>query len=170
MSNIQMERDFYAFQREFENGEFSLQTVSTLIVAIREYETALTSEQVAFLLEIPLSVLSRDVELKNPGEWQRENRRYFAGNMKDATKSDHIDSIRRKFLSSYFTLEDIYNLTKYVQSNFKELVGSVDYLLRNTEVTIGEDVVIRTGSDFYENGDVFARYIKRAFPLQQFNG
>lgn len=162
MSDLSMVRDFFIIKEEFENGDFSLQTVSDLIVTIRTYRNKLTSEQAVLLLDIPLNVLENDVELKDNGLWQKSNRDYFSGNM-NGHDSDYIKELKERITLASFGLEDIYDLTKYVQGNFKELSMSVDFLLRNAEVTIRDDVKLNTYSTFNKSGKAFAHYIERAF-------
>ncbi|MEK5393987.1 hypothetical protein NSQ59_27185 [Margalitia sp. FSL K6-0131] len=161
MSDLSMVRDFFIIKEAFENGDFSLQTISDLIVTIRTYRNKLTSEQAVLLLDIPLNVLENDVELKDNGLWQKSNRDYFSGNM-NVHDSDYIKELKERITLASFGLKDIYDLTKYVQGNFKVLSG-VDFLLRNAEVTIRDDVKLKTYSTFNNSGKAFAFYIERAF-------
>lgn len=162
MSDLSTVRDFFILKDSFESGDFNLQIASNLIVKIREHRKDLTSEQVALLLEIPLNVLENDVELINPGSWQESNKKYFIGNM-DVNNSDYIKALKEKISNATFELEDIHELTKYVQDNFEELSLGVDFLLRNAEVTIRDDVKLNPYSTFNQSGKAFAHYIERAF-------
>ncbi|MCA1028854.1 hypothetical protein [Cytobacillus kochii] len=162
MSDLSMVRDFFIIKEAFENGDFSLQTVSELIITIRRYRDELTSEQAVLLLEIPLNVLENDVELKEDGLWQKSNRDYFSGNM-NVHDSDYIKELKERITLASFGLEDISDLTKYIQGNFKELSMSVEFLLRNVEVTIRDDVKLNAHSTFNKSGKAFAHYIERSF-------
>lgn len=162
MSNLSIVRDFFILKESFENGDFSLQTVSDLIVTIRTHHSKLTNEQANLLLEIPLNVLKNDVELKNSISWQESRRGYFLGNM-NTDDTDFVKNLKEKVASASFNLEDIFSLIKYVQDNFEELSTSVDFLLRNAEVTIRDDVRLYSSSTFNNSGKAFARCIDRAF-------
>lgn len=161
MSGLSIVRDFFMLKESFENGDFSLQTISDLIVTIRTHHDKLTSEQANLLLEIPLNVLENDVELKNSGSWQESKRGYFLGNMN--TGDTDLKYLKERIASETFNLKDIFSLTKYVQDNFEELSISVDFLLRNAEVTIRDDVRLYSYSTFNKSGKAFAHYIERAF-------
>ncbi len=163
MNDMTMERDFNVFKEDFLNGDFDLNTIVELIIKVRHYRNKLTSEQAAILLEIPLNVLENDVELKNNGDWQRRNSDHFSGNM--GANIDYIKELRDKIMSNNYELNDIYDLTKYVQENFASLSGSVEYLLRNAEVTIRNDVNLYSYSNFNKSGKVFAKYIEKALNI-----
>lgn len=161
MSNLTMVREFFILKDSFENGDFSLRTVSDLIVTIRENRNNLTGEQAALLLDIPLNVLEYDVELTDKGSWQESNRGYFLGNM--GVDTEYVNELRQKITVGSFSLKDIYDLTKYVQENFKDLSLGADFLLRNAEVTLRDDVKLHNYSTFNKSGKAFAHYIQLAF-------
>lgn len=159
-----MMRDFNLISRAFLSDDFSLSTVSELIVTIRSYRYKLTQEQISDLLDIPINILEEDVELKNATAYL-SNGHYFAGNI--TVKGDSfLDSIRLKFENSpSFDLVDIIDLTKYIRDNISVVNRDLDFILRNTEVTLRDDVHLLSLSNFQRSGRVFAKIIDAVLGL-----
>ena len=162
--SLDIKRDFGRISQEFREGNFSLQTVSRLIEIIRLYRKNLTPETASILLEIPINVLENDVELKNSEKWVKENSDYFAGNI-TWVDSDFLIDMKKKFYEGKFDLNTIIKLTRHVKDNFEELWSASEFLLRNTEVTIRDDVEISKYSNFSHSGNTFANQIDSALSI-----
>lgn len=160
MSNLQVMRSFNAISQEFMSNDFDLRTVAELIARMRLHRHDLSSDQFKNLLEIPIDVLCYDVVEKDKKvKFLYSETDYFYGNMKHAAR-DHeyfqqfLDRMRAKDLS----LNDMIAYTRYIQEN-PSLHD--DYLLRNTEVTLREFVILSDFSNFMRSGRVFANLIDR---------
>ena len=150
MNDLSAVRDFDVIRKNFESGNFSLQTITELIIKIREHRYKLSDKEASGLLEIPVNVLKNDVELVNENTWKNQNSGYFSGNM-TAKYDAYVCEMREKIERKEFSFEDIVELTMYVKDNFKELKGDVDFILRNPEVTIRDDVRLYPYSNFKES-------------------
>ncbi|MBC9783531.1 hypothetical protein H1S01_03265 [Heliobacterium chlorum] len=160
---LNMLREFNLVSEQFERGQYNLGIISSLIVKIRRFNKSLTPEQAQILLEIPKNVLQNDVTLKDDeGKWARTNAGYFSGNMTQ-TKDPFIREMKAKFSSGNYELADIARLTEYTQKNFKKL--EVEFILRNPEVTLRDDVELIPGSSFLQSGRVFAAVINKALSI-----
>ncbi len=164
INNMMMRRDFHLISEEFKTENFTLQTVSRLIEQIRLYKNNLTKEQAVLLLEIPISILENDVEIMGSGRWSKTNGHYFSGNI-TWVNSDYFTKLKEKFASCKFGLEDIIDLARQVRDNFEELSSASDFLLRNVEVTLRDDVKLIAGSTFEKSGKVFAENIDKAIQI-----
>lgn len=164
MSVIQMERDLNSISRLFKSGEYDLQTISKLVVYIRKYRNLLTPDQAALLLEIPINILKNDVELKSPNKWQKDNAEYFGGNI-TWVKTEYFNELRKKFFSANFELDDIIDIAEHVKDDYENLSRASEFLLRNVEVAIRDDVNVLRYSDFKDSGAVFAKYIDKAIDI-----
>lgn len=156
--NLETKREFNEIAVAFKEDKFNCKTVSELVRLTREYKKDITNEEAKALLEIPLGVLKNDVELINPKKWSSEQGGYFAGNI---TWVD--DAFKAKWKSVFtdydFSLEDIYNLSKIVSDDFEKYRSASEFLLRNAEVTLRDDVKIKKTSNFSKSGQVFYSHI-----------
>lgn len=57
------------------------------------------------------------------------------------------------------------DLTKYIQRNLVDIGTDIEFLLRNPEVTIKDDVEVVAYSNFYKSGKIFARFIQEAMDM-----
>lgn len=161
-----MQRQFNFISRSFKSGKFSLQTIKELIYYTRAYKNVLTNDQVAILLSIPINVLEYDVYLKNPQKWQEERGEYFAGNIVlSMVGTGYLSKLKKRFSEGKFELEDIISIARHVKKDYLKLLEASEYLLRNVEVTIRDDVDLLNYSTFTNCGDVFARYVDKAIWL-----
>lgn len=164
MSVMQMERDLNSISKLFKLGEFDLQTVSNLVVYIRQYRHLLTAEQAALLLEIPIDILKNDVELIKPNKWQIDNADYFGGNI-IWVSTEYFDELKKKFYSADFELEDIIDIAEHVKNDYENLSSASEFLLRNVEVVIRDDLNLVSYSNFKDSGEIFAKYIDKAINI-----
>lgn len=164
MSDLQLKRDFNEIADEFLAGNFDPTTVSKIITLIREYQGKLSPEQVKILLEIPINVLENDVELINPDLWVSHNRGYFSGNI-TWVESEYFDDIKKRFATGNFGLGDIIELAKTVQNDYENLYSASEFLLRNVEVTLRDDVQLKGYTSFHKSGNVFSEQVKKAINL-----
>lgn len=96
MRKIDVLRTFNEISKTFLSGNYTLRTLSELLVAIRGNRYELTSEQINKLMEIPISVLANDVELRNKQDF-KEFGHYFSGNI--TVRSDkYLSTLSGKFL------------------------------------------------------------------------
>lgn len=158
---LQTKRDFNKLAQEFMNNKFDLTTVSNLIVLVRGYNKEISKYEAELLLEIPLNVLSNDVELIDESEWADKNAGYFEGNI-TWTDDDFKNFWKSKFSSGKYGLKDIIELCKVVSEDFEKYRNSCEFLLRNVEVTLRDDVKIKKSSNFKDSGNVFSSHILKA--------
>ena len=155
---LQTKKDFNKLAQEFMNDKFSLTTVSNLIVLVRRYRKEFSKDEAKLLLEIPLNVLSNDVELINELEWADKPSGYFGGNI-TWIDDDFKNTWKPKFSSGNYGLKDIIELCKVVSEDFHKYRSSCEFLLRNVEVTLRDDVKIKKSSNFKDSGNVFSSHI-----------
>lgn len=161
---LQVQRDFYKVANEFKSGQYDIDIVSRIIVLVREYREELTVEAAKALLEIPINVLEKDVELINDKTWALDNSSYFYGNI-TWMDSTFQEKWRTKFASGSYTLEDIAELCRIISSNFDIYRSASEFLLRNVEVTLRDDVRLYKYSNFNDSGFVFYKKIVEAINL-----
>lgn len=161
---LQAKRDFNELAQFFLEGNFNLGTVSNLIILVRRYRNEISEIEAKKLLEIPLNILENDVELIDENNWASRNADYFAGNI-TWVDGDFEKTWKNKFHSEQYGLEEIYELCKIVSDNFEEHRSSCEFLLRNIEVTIRDDVKVEEYSNFFDSGNVFALHILKAINI-----
>ena len=76
--------------------------------------------------------------------------------------SEYIATLKERIKTESYGLEYICELTRHIQANFEKAL-SKEFLLRNAEVTIRNDVTLYPYSTFNQSGKAFAHYIERAF-------
>ncbi|GEM_PF-2453458 len=155
---LQTKRDFNVIAKEFESNNFGVKAVSQIISCVRMHKSDLTDKQARTLLQIPIDILENDVELKNRAKWQQDNSSYFAGNI-TGTDDDFARLWKGKFANKSYDLMDIAELCKTVAYDFTKYRGASEFLLRNIEVTLRDDVDVRSCSNFYKSGNVFSNEI-----------
>lgn len=162
--DLQVKKEFNELAQKFETGEFDLKTVSNIIVLVRRYRKEISNIAAKLLLEIPLNVLQNDVELNDKENWIDDNRGYFEGNI-TWVDDNFKNEWKKRFSSGNFGIEDIIELCKIVSSDFEEHRSSCEFLLRNVEVTLRDDVTVLSYSNFYNSGRVFASQIFKAIEI-----
>lgn len=162
--DLQIKKNFNELARKFEKNEFDLQTVSSLLVLVRRNRKEISNTAAELLLDIPLNVLQNDIELKDKQKWINDNREYFAGNI-TWVDENFENEWKQKFSSGNYGIEDIIELCKIVRSDFDKYRSSCEFLLRNVEVTLRDDVIVLNYSNFYNSGRVFASQIFKAIEI-----
>jgi len=158
MRKLQVIRRLNEFVRNFEDGSFDLQTISSLVSLIRYYRGFLSDGQFRNLIQIPIDVLDNDVEISNEEKFIRFGG-YYSGNIRP-TKDKYLSDLKVKFSNRGHELEDILNFTIYIHDNIDKLRYEIEFLLRNTEVVLRDDVKLLSYSNFKTSGNIFAQQIK----------
>ena len=164
MSEINMKRDFNILSKELKSDNFDLRTISNIVSNIRMHNGNLTAEQAKKLLEIPINVLENDVELISKVTWQSEHAHYFSGNI-TWVESDYFIKLKHRFANKNYTLSDIIDIAKIVGDEFDEYRSASEFLLRNVEVVLRDDVRLTGYTNFKQSGNVYAKIIDDAIGL-----
>lgn len=147
--NLECKNDFINVAKNFEKG-FDVSTVSMLIIYIRSHRKEINAKEAKSLLEIPIEVL-KNAYLINPKEWTETKGGYFAGNITWAEES-FTKEWKSRFREE-FDLNDIIELCEVIASDFDTYRIPSEFLLRNVEVTIRDDINLFSnlnGYEFYE--------------------
>lgn len=151
---LEAKRLLYDIALKFKDGTYTTKTLSEMIVILRENKEQITDAEAKQLLEIPVNCLQNDVEIKNDEKWADENASYLGGNITWVDK-DFQDKWRNRFYSGNYGLQDVIELTQIVKNNFAKYRRASEFLLRNAEVVLREDVVLKGNSKFKQHGEVF---------------
>lgn len=169
MKDISLKRTFNPLSKNFKQDSFDLGTVARLVEEIRDVIPNLTKNEFELLMDIPLSVLKMDVDLKNEKTWAKENSEYFCGCISLLNDDSYFNCLKLKFEKSEFELKDIYKLAEYIRNNYEELIKKygrrLEPALRIIDVTIREDVELINNDNFYASGNIFGEYIDKAINL-----
>lgn len=152
-------RLFYDIAQKFKDNEYSISTVSEIITTLRENKDEITDLEAEKLLEIPINILKNDVDIQDEKNWANDNASYFGSNV-TWVDSNFQEKWKNKFYSKNFQLSDVIELTEIVKNNFKKYRDASEFLLRNAEVTLRDDVVLKSHSSFKRHGDFFYEEIK----------
>jgi hypothetical protein len=160
MQKLQTIRELNDIKIIFNNNEHDLQTISHLITIIRGNKYNLGKENIRKLLEIPLDVLEHDVELKKESEFIKFGS-YFSGNIRTSNDMS-ILKFKDIFENHEHTLQDIVDFTKAIYNRInvdEKMIYEIEFLLRNPEVVIRDDINLYRYSNFNKSGSIFALYI-----------
>jgi hypothetical protein len=164
MQSIELQRVFNEYSKKFKSDNYNLETIENLVDDIRFSIPKLTKYEIKLLLDIPISVLKHDVDIKDLKAWQRENSTYFSGNM-CLENEEFVSNLQEKFLDGDFYLEDIIDIAVFVKDNYETLAKkhgrALEIILRNVECTL-RDVTLINISNFNASGNIFAKYIDKA--------
>lgn len=154
---LQTQIQFAKIYSKLVHEKHDVSDISKLISTIRLNSENISDDAKKLLLSIPLCVLNNHVELSvSRNIWSSKNGSYFAGNFAQ-------EPFHSKFKSNNFDLEDISNSLEDIISDSIKL--NSDFHLRNPEVTLRDDVMVKEFSDFKECGKIFARAMEKAFDL-----
>ena len=146
--NIECKNDFLSIAKRFEREKIlSLTTVSCLIEYIRLHKRKINAEEAKALLEIPIEVLKNSY-LICPKRYVEMNRCYFSGNI-TWTEEPFTSQWKSRF-EGKFDLNEIIELTEIVANNFEKYSLASEFLLRNAEVTIRDDIKLSNKLDRYK--------------------
>lgn len=167
MNKLSLKNRFLKAGNKFRTDDFNLVTIASIIDEIRYSVGELTTDEVRLLLEIPISVLKDDVDLRDEPLWYQENMEYFAGNL--CIEDDFGMELRKKVLDGNCNINDMLRSLEYVKDNYNSLINrhgrNVELILRNPEVALREDCIIVNGDKFRSKGELFANYIDKAINL-----
>lgn len=167
--NFDCKRRFNTIRKDFMSENYNIDTISWLVCEIRDMIAGLTKEEFSHLIEIPRSVLYTDMDIftKDYPTWQKENSRYFFGNVECFNEKFFVD-LTKKFLKEEYYITDIVKIIDYVRDNFDEMKKAhgrgMEIPLRNVEVTL-RDATLINEKNFMANGDLFASAISKAIEL-----
>lgn len=146
--NIECKENFLGIAKKFERERtLSCTTVSCLIEYIRLHKREISAEEAKALLEIPIEVL-KNAYLICPKRYVEMKGGYFSRNI-TWTEEPFTSQWRSRF-EGKFDLNEIIELTEIVANNFEKYRLASEFLLRNAEVTIREDVELSNKLDGYE--------------------
>lgn len=151
---LQTQIKFSNIYSKFCNEEHTPTDVGKLIETIRYNKHSISDTATQLLLQIPLCVLKDQVEIKNSTDWAKQNGEYFAGNYAD-------EPLHSRFNSKDFDLNIMVECLNEIISDPEKLHS--DFHMRNPEVTLRDDAVIKEYSNFKESGRLFARMMDKAF-------
>ena len=151
---LETRRLFFNIAQKFQQNNYTISTVSKIIVILRKNKGQITDLEAKRLLEIPINILKNDVEVINKEKWINENSSYFAGNV-TCVGNAFQQKWGKKFYNGDFDLSDIIELTEIVKNNFGNYRGASEYLLRNAEATLRDDVILKSYSTFLKDGIFF---------------
>lgn len=154
--DLQTQVEFAGVYSKLQNETHTAEDISEIIEIIRINKGDISDEAKILLLQIPLCVLNKHVEIEDESAWSEENGSYFAGNWKE-------QPLHGTFMSKSFDLSAIAESLQQIMSDTKLL--NSDFHLRNAEVTLRDDVTIKPYSNFKESGNFFARQMDKAFNL-----
>ncbi|EXG87757.1 hypothetical protein K413DRAFT_4656 [Clostridium sp. ASBs410] len=105
---------FASIYSNFSNEAHTCSDIGTLIELIRFNKHTISNEAKRTLLQIPLVVLSTQVNLKNETEWAVKNSDYFSGNCPN-------NSYQSIFASKDFNLDTMVTFLKDIMSDDQKL-------------------------------------------------
>ncbi len=154
-----LQKELEKFALAFKNQEFDLKMISKIVTLIREEKGILKVEQKRVLLNISIDVLENEVSIANAKSFYNEGH-YFANNM----YSSEVESekIRKKFLSGNYSLEDITDIVRLVRDRYIDTNMELEFMLRNPEVVLRDDVQINNLQSFLEKGKIYYSYVQQA--------
>ena len=154
--DLQTQIHFASVYSKFQNEVHTPSDIGKLIEIVRYNKHSISDEAKKLILQIPLCVLETQVELKNPTDWSTTNGDYFSGNYAQ-------EPLHSRFASNNFDLSIMVDCLNEILSDSTKL--NSDFHLRNPEVTLRDDVIIKNYSNFKESGKLFARIMDKAFDL-----
>lgn len=146
---------FASIYSKFSNETHSCNDIAEIICKIRESSNYISNDAKFLLLQIPLVVLKNQVELKDEIEWAHRNADYFSGNY-------NKEPYHSLFKSGKFDLNVMTEFLESIMNDTNSL--NSDFHLRNPEVTLRDDVVIKY-SNFKESGKIYMQIMNKAFEI-----
>lgn len=165
VEKLNMRKSFRKIYEEIKQNNIQLETISEILTLVREYRYKLNEFEVANLLDIPIDVLRNHVVVIDKKSFLRSGS-YFAGNM-NTTNDEYMKSFKKKFENQNFSLDDISEILEYAQKNFKVLGNSIDFILRNPEVVIRDDVKLQSTKKFNESSKIYCDKIENVLSIKE---
>lgn len=153
--DLQTQVKFAVIYSNLKKEIHTLQDISQIITITRHNSKNISLESKKLLLSIPQCVLATQVELIHPEKkWANARSIYFAGNYGPG-------EMRSIFKSKNFDLSTIIDCMNDIMTSKTGLES--DFLLRNPEVTLRDDVKILSYRNFVESGPIYAEIMQKAF-------
>lgn len=167
--DLTLKRRLFKISNQFKKGDFNLGTISTLLEELSFSLGGLNTDEVKLLLEIPISVLKVDADLKDKSHWCEKNKEYFAGNLCLHKEDEFVLSLRKNILKGDYSINDMWHSLEYVKDNYDELIDkhgtNIELILRSPNVTIRDDCKLVNEDQFISSGELFAKYVDKAINL-----
>lgn len=154
--NINTQIVFSNIYSKFCSETHSPADIGTLIELIRYHKQEISDDAKTTLLQIPLCALKNQLDVPDEYSWAIKNGDYFAGNYSD-------EPLHSQFDSKKFDLSIMVDCLEAILADTKKL--NSDFCLRNPEVTLTHDVVVKEYSNFKESGKIYALVMEKAFNL-----
>ena len=141
MLALEVQVEFAEILVKLRGKQATVSDLSQLLYLVRLYKKEIPDDIKLIMLSIPNIVLRDNCELKSDaGKW--------ASN---------------KFSSKCFDLKDMSDFMKYVLEDQERL--NSDFYLRNPEVTLRDDVCIKSGRKFQNEQIIYAMVLEKALMM-----
>jgi hypothetical protein len=158
MLALEVQVEFAEILVKLRERQATVSDLSQLLSLVRLYRKEIPDEVKLVILSIPSTVLRDNCKLKTSvGEWASENGKYFCGNC------GSLWEWKEKFNSKCFDLQDMSNFMKYVLEDQERL--NSDFYLRNPEVTLRDDVCIKSERKFQNEQIIYAMVLEKALMM-----
>lgn len=154
MLALEVQVEFAEILVKLRGKQATVSDLSQLLYLVRLYKKEIPDDIKLIMLSIPNIVLRDNCELKSDaGKWASKYGEYFSGNCVNLVEW------KNKFSSKCFDLKDMSDFMKYVLEDQERL--NSDFYLRNPEVTLRDDVCIKSGENFRMSRLYMLWYLKR---------
>lgn len=155
--DIQTQTLFAPYYTKFCTNDHKVSDIGLLLDTIRYSKFKISDDAIRLLLQIPYCVLKSQVDLKTDSTvWAKENGQYFSGNCQNTEYAEI-------FASYDFNLDTMVAFFDFILSDITRIRN--DFYLRNPEVTLRDDVVIKSCANFQESGRIYALTMEKAFMI-----
>ncbi len=158
MLALKVQVEFAEVLGKLRERQATVSDLSQLLSLVKLHKREIPDDVKLVILSIPNIVLRDNCELKNSvGEWVSKNGGYFAGNCAE------LEEWSEKFNSKCFDLNDMSNFMEYVLEDPGRL--NSDFYLRNPEVTLRDDVCIKSERKFQNEQIIYAMVLEKALMM-----
>ena len=158
MLALKVQVEFDEVLGKLRERQATVSDLSQLLSLVKLHKREIPDDVKLVILSIPNIVLRDNCELKNSvGEWVSKNGEYFAGNCAE------LEEWSEKFNSNCFDLNDMSNFMEYVLEDPGRL--NSDFYLRNPEVTLRDDVCIKSERKFQNEQIIYAMVLEKALMM-----
>ena len=158
MLALKVQVEFAEVLGKLRERQATVSDLSQLLSLVKLHKREIPDDVKLVILSIPNIVLRDNCELKNSvGEWVSKNGEYFAGNCAE------LEEWSEKFNSKCFDLNDMSNFMEYVLEDPGRL--NSDFYLRNPEVTLRDDVCIKSERKFQNEQTIYAMVLEKALMM-----
>lgn len=158
MLALEVQVEFAEILVKLREKQATVSDLSQLLYLVRLYKKEIPDDIKLIMLSILNIVLRDNCELKSDaGKWASKYGEYFSGNCVNLVEW------KNKFSSKCFDLKDMSNFMKYVLEDQERL--NSDFYLRNPEVTLRDDVCIKSGRKFQNEQIIYAMVLEKALMM-----